>query len=527
MSRWLADRSLRTKIAAAVGLMAVVAVLVGMAAVDRMAQMNRAAEALYTQGLVPVRQIDQVQIDMERTRRDLLNHALSETPQDRTRYDQAIAADDEAFTAHLAEYERTTGATERARHLRGAWQQYQQVRDDKVLPASRNGDITTVSRLRDQELAPLANEANAVVAEIIEAETAQAAARRDAAGEQYRSARTFIVTALVAGVLVALAFGMLVARSILSALRRVSHALEGLAACDLTRISGVDSRDEFGRMGQALDSAITSVRGTVTEMASTATALSSASVELSKVSSGLTGGATEASDQAGSAADAADQVSGSVQAVAAGAEQMNASIGEIAGNAARAAQVARDSLQVAQTANTQLGELGQAGAQIGEVVNLITSIAAQTNLLALNATIEAARAGDAGKGFAVVASEVKDLAQETAKATDQITGRIAAIQGGTADAARAIEQISEVIDQITEYTTTIASAVEEQSATTGEMSRSINEAASFSAQVSQTFGAVASVTGATARSAEASRAAADDLSSLATKLNTIVKVFRY
>ncbi|WP_433219372.1 methyl-accepting chemotaxis protein [Dactylosporangium sp. CS-047395] len=216
-----------------------------------------------------------------------------------------------------------------------------------------------------------------------------------------------------------------------------------------------------------------------------------------------------------------------MQAVATGAEQMSASIGEIAGNAARAAQVAQRSMDVAHGANAQLEQLGAAGDRIGEVVSLITSIAAQTNLLALNATIEAARAGDAGKGFAVVAAEVKDLAQETAKATEEITARIGAIQGGTASAARALEEILEVTGQITEYTATIASAVEEQSATTSDMSRSISAAAESSARVSETFGAVASVAEATAESAGASRQAADDLSGLATKLNTIVKIFRY
>jgi methyl-accepting chemotaxis protein len=170
--------------------------------------------------------------------------------------------------------------------------------------------------------------------------------------------------------------------------------------------------------------------------------------------------------------------------------------------------------------------LGHASAEIGDVVKLITSIAQQTNLLALNATIEAARAGDSGKGFAVVAGEVKELAQQTAKATDDITDRIAAIQVSSQSAASAVSQIQEVIEQVNEFSTTIASAVEEQSATTAEMSRAVTDAAGGSSQVARALSAVAEVSTATSSSARASRAAADDLAGLANRLNDLVGVFR-
>jgi methyl-accepting chemotaxis protein len=146
-------------------------------------------------------------------------------------------------------------------------------------------------------------------------------------------------------------------------------------------------------------------------------------------------------------AAAAEQVSRNVQTVAAGAEEMGASIREIANSASEAAQVATEAVEIVGSVNSTVAQLGASSAEIGNVVKLITTIAEQTNLLALNATIEAARAGDAGKGFAVVASEVKDLAQETAKATDDISGRVQAIQADAEAAVSAISRIVEVIDK--------------------------------------------------------------------------------
>jgi len=180
-----------------------------------------------------------------------------------------------------------------------------------------------------------------------------------------------------------------------------------------------------------------------------------------------------------------------VQTVAAGAEQMGASIREIAQNANEAAKVAHQATGVAAVTTETVSKLGVSSAEIGNVVKVITQIAAQTNLLALNATIEAARAGEAGKGFAVVASEVKDLAQETARATEEITRRVDAIQVDTTGAVVAIGQISTIIASINDFQLTIASAVEEQTATTNEMSRSVTEAATGSVEIASNIIGVA------------------------------------
>ncbi len=395
------------------------------------------------------------------------------------------------------------------------------------MPASRAHDLAAFEKARDTTTLPAAVNAGAIANQLSDKERAEAQHRQLRAEGAYRSARTLILVLLLLGLAAAFGFGAYITRSILTGVRRVSHSVAGLAACDLTLTVGLDSRDQFGVMGRDLDTAIGAVRSTVGDLASTATALSGAAQQLSGLSGELNNGADEASAKATLAADSAGQINSNVQSVAAGAEQMTASIREIAGTSAQAAMVANESLEIARSTSGQIRELGQASMEISDVVRLITSIAEQTNLLALNATIEAARAGAAGKGFAVVAAEVKDLAQETARATDDITRRIAAIQASSEGAGVAIQRIEQVIGQINDYSSTIAAAVEQQSATTNEMTRSISDAATSSSAVLANFAAVAEVTTATSEAAQASQRAADHLSGLAVKLNGLVGQFHY
>jgi methyl-accepting chemotaxis protein len=205
---------------------------------------------------------------------------------------------------------------------------------------------------------------------------------------------------------------------------------------------------------------------------------------------------------------------------------MGASIREIAQNASEAAQVASAAVATAETTNQAVSRLGESSTEIGNVVKAITSIAEQTNLLALNATIEAARAGEAGKGFAVVANEVKELAQETARATEDISRRVEAIQTDTAGAVDAIGEISKIISRINDYQLTIASAVEEQTATTNEMTRSVGEAAGGSAEIALNLSGVATATrAANASVLEAQRASAE-LAATSERMRELVRRFQ-
>jgi methyl-accepting chemotaxis protein len=263
------------------------------------------------------------------------------------------------------------------------------------------------------------------------------------------------------------------------------------------------------------------------EVGQNSSTLASASQELTAVSQQMAANAEETAAQAGVASAAAEQVSSSVTTVATATEEMGASIKEIARNANEAAKVATAAVKVAERTNTTVAKLGESSAEIGNVVKVITSIAQQTNLLALNATIEAARAGEAGKGFAVVANEVKELAKQTAKATEDISGKIEAIQADTKGAVEAIEQIGQIINQINDIQNTIASAVEEQTATTGEISRNVAEAAKGSSEIAQNVGGVAQAARSTTEGASDTKKSADELSKMALALQHLVGQFKY
>jgi methyl-accepting chemotaxis protein len=310
---------------------------------------------------------------------------------------------------------------------------------------------------------------------------------------------------------------------------KVELMLKGVNAAkggDLTFGISISGADPIGRMGEGLSTFIEDLRGSLREISRNAQQLGASSEELKAVSHQLSANAEETSAQANVVSAAAEQVNKNVQTVATGAEEMTASIREIAKNASEAAAVATQAVKVAETTNTTVGKLGESSAEIGKVIKVITSIAQQTNLLALNATIEAARAGEAGKGFAVVANEVKELAKETAKATEDISQKIEAIQADTRGAVSAIARIGEIIRQINDIQTTIASAVEEQTATTGEISRNVAEAARGSAEIAQNITGVATAaTNTSSGSADTQRAAAE-LSRMAVELGRLVGRFR-
>jgi methyl-accepting chemotaxis protein len=253
-----------------------------------------------------------------------------------------------------------------------------------------------------------------------------------------------------------------------------------------------------------------------------AISLASSSKQLSAVSQDMSANAEETSIQANVVAAAAEQVTHSMQTVGTSSEEMSASIREIAKNAHEAARVATSAVRSAELTNATMAKLGQSSAEIGEVVKVITSIAQQTNLLALNATIEAARAGEAGKGFAVVASEVKELAKETAKATEGISRKIELIQANTSGAIATISEIGGIIAQINDISNTIASAVEEQAATTNEIARNVAEAVRGSAQVTENITAVALAAKSTTSGAAGTQQEAEELARMAAGLQKLV-----
>jgi methyl-accepting chemotaxis protein len=306
----------------------------------------------------------------------------------------------------------------------------------------------------------------------------------------------------------------------------ILQVVSAAAAGDLMHEINVSGEDAIGQMGEGLTRFFKDLRGSITAIAQNAQSLANASEELTTISQQMSANAEETAAQANTVAMATQQVSANLHSVATGGEEMSATVLSISVNATDAAKVAGEAVYAAQSANATVQKLGESSAQIGQVIKVITSIAQQTNLLALNATIEAARAGEAGKGFAVVANEVKELAKQTAKATEDISQKITAIQEDTRRAVESIASITTVIGKINDISGTIATAVEEQSATASEMSRNVIEAAKGSEDISQNIQGVAGAADSTKRGAQDTQKASRELTEMAAQLRSLVGRFR-
>jgi methyl-accepting chemotaxis protein len=371
------------------------------------------------------------------------------------------------------------------------------------------------------------------------------------------SARMVLVLGTIAGVLFGLLLGSLISRSISMPLASAGAYLEEVGHCNLKEDIArelLDRRDEIGVLARGVDRAVTSLRDLIGGMTQNSRTLASASTELAATAAQLAGGAQETTTQSGQVAAAAEQMatnmtsmagsteemSTNIKVVASAVEQLTASITEVAKSAEQAASVANNAAELVNASNTQIGTLGNAADEIGKVIEVIQDIAEQTNLLALNATIEAARAGEAGKGFAVVATEVKELARQTAGATEDIRKRIEAIQGSTGGAVKSIGDIREVINRVNELSRTIASAVEEQSITTKEIARNVAESSSAaqtvargvaesaaaSQEITRTIAGVDQAAKQSAEGASQTQNAGRELSTMAEHFQSLVGQFR-
>ncbi len=349
--------------------------------------------------------------------------------------------------------------------------------------------------------------------------------------EDLDSANLSMNLTMVIAAFVALGAGIFVAiflsRSIARATQSILGQAEAIADGDLTRDDlKIQSQDELGDLTTAINKMSGSLKRMILDITQNSVQVASASETLSHTSQQITANSEETSAQAKVVSAATQQVSQNLQTVATGAEEMGASIKEIAKNASEAAKIATSAVKVAETTTATVSKLGESSNEIGQVIKVITSIAQQTNLLALNATIEAARAGEAGKGFAVVANEVKELAKETAKATEDISQKIEAIQTDTKAAVEAIASISEVINQVNGISSTIATAVEEQNATTNEMSRNVSQAAQGSGEITSNIAGVAHAAESTSRGATDTQKAAQQLVETSAELRRLVEQFK-
>jgi methyl-accepting chemotaxis protein len=349
--------------------------------------------------------------------------------------------------------------------------------------------------------------------------------------EKLAAANTSMSWTMTISALLGIGIGVVVAtymgRSISASTSAVLNKAEAIAGGDLTGEDvSVHSNDEFGDLAAAMNKMQGNLVKMIVAVAENAQQVANASEEFSAVSQQISTNSEETTAQANIVSNATDQVNRNLQTVATGAEEMSSTIADIAKNATESARVSSEAVKTAEATNATISKLGISSAEIGQVIKVITSIAQQTNLLALNATIEAARAGEAGKGFAVVANEVKELAKQTAKATEDISQKIAAIQADTKRAVDAIANIGAVINQVSDISGSIATAVEEQSATTNEMSRNVTEAAKGSTEITQNIAGVSQAAQGTSSSAHESMKAAQQLAQMSTQLRGLVEQFK-
>ena len=415
--------------------------------------------------------------------------------------------------------------------------------------------MAEVDNIRDKRLTPVAVASAAKAKEIQTSVSAdQAALRADAIGAAGMAETVALVltpAALMLGALFAWGIGRGVSRPVVAMTAAMAKLADGDTAAE---VPAAGRRDEIGRMAAAVqvfkegllrtrameeevrrsqeqaevekrnalrrmaDDFEASVRGVVAQVSSAAGHMRDNSRQLTEM-------AEDGRSRAAMVMAAAEQTSANVQTVAASAEQMTSSIGEISRRVGEATQVAQRASSRAEETTRSIQVLAEQAKGIGDVVQLINSIASQTNLLALNATIEAARAGEAGKGFAVVAQEVKNLANQTAKATEEISAQITGMQQATGGAVDSIGEIAAVVDQINEISTTIAAAVEEQDAATREIARNVQQAAVGTMEISRTMGGVQEMAEGTGSAAKEALTAADGLFRDSERLSTEVDRF--
>jgi len=516
------------KLLAGFSVVAALTVLVGVIGISRVDSLDTAVNSMYVNSTAAISDLGQARAEYATARIQGPLAGLDGTQAGVAKIRATWQTDIDAITATMNTYRATdmTGRQQQLAAFDTAFADYQ-----KTVPhlweLAVAGDTRAFETYRNNVVSPPATAATTALTNLATIEDGAARTAITAANGEASNARLLMILSIVASVAASLGLAFGLGRMISRPLRRTVDVLQRLAKGQLDQQVEVTSRDEAGQMSAALVTALSSLSGTMRQIGETSQVLASSAEEFSAVSGQLSSSSGAVTDSAGSASATAQQVSANVQTVAAGTEQMSASIGEIARSAAGASQIAQEAVQVAEDTTANVGRLGQSSDRIGEIVKSIQAIAEQTNLLALNATIEAARAGESGKGFAVVAAEVKDLARETATATQDISTLVATIQTETQATVESMDQISAVIGRINAAQTTIAGAVEEQTAVTQDIARNVAEAADGATSIAASVQDVADQADQTSNGAGETQRSAGELARIAGDLQELVRHFSY
>jgi methyl-accepting chemotaxis protein len=552
----LENLSIRIKIAAAFGVMLLIIAALGAFAIDGLSRVNAVAVDLNTNWLPAVRYINETRYNMARHRAILARHVVATDAAQKKQVEERIKVSYQNVETARKKYEALIASPEERsayNTFQTAWADYLKTVDDMIAVSNKMQNTEAIA-LFVNKVSPAGLAAESTVDKITDIALKGADAAQQTGDRIYASSRLLVLGAIALALIVAIVAGWLLSRGVATPVVGMTAAMTRLAGHDMSvAIPALGRRDEIGRMAgavevfkenmikaaeaaerEAAEQKARAARATLvdrltgefdTDVTQVLEAVASAATEMQATATSMTSIADESSRQANTVASAAEEASANVQTVAASAEQLSSSIAEISRQVGQSSTISHKAVEQAKATNQEVEGLAQAANKIGEVIKLISDIADRTNLLALNATIEAARAGEAGRGFAIVASEVKSLAQQTARATEDIAAQIDAIQTATGRSVEAIREIAATIQGISQTGTAIASAVEQQGAATAEIARNVQQASVGTSQVTSNIGGVSQAASETGHSATQVLGAAGDLSKQSTLLRSKVEAF--